>query len=112
MITKQRLFKDGDNIVLRNTVDCSAAIDAARRANESTDGGWFGDKNERMQLMGYIPPEFWTFDPWLIAARRAQQEGDMRTYMKDMKAFFRTHMAFKVNHKRTMWRGTGAVLLG
>ncbi len=111
MITNQRLYKDGDKIVLRNTVNVSNEIDAARKANEADNGGWFGDKNERMQLMGYIPPEFWMFDPWLITAKRAQKEGDMRTYMKCMKKFFEVHSAFKVNHKRTVWRGTGAVLL-
>lgn len=111
MITNQRLFKQGDKVILRNTCDVSAYVDAARQANERDDGGWFGDKNERMQLMGYIPPEFWTFDPWLITARRAQQEGDMRTYMKNMKKFFAVHTAFKVNHKRTMWRGCQAVIL-
>lgn len=111
MITKQRLYKDGDKVVLRNTVEVSKEIEAAQRANEADNGGWFGDKNERMQLMGYIPPEFWTFDPWLLTAKRAQREGDMRLYMKCMKKFFEIHTAFKVNHKRTMWRGTGAVLL-
>ena len=111
MITNQGLDKDEGTVVLRNTVNVSNEIDAARKANEADNGGWFGDKNERMQLMGYIPPEFWMFDPWLITAKRAQKEGDMRTYMKCMKKFFEVHSAFKVNHKRTVWRGTGAVLL-
>lgn len=111
MITKQRLYHDGDNIVLRNTVDCSAEINAARQVNEIDNGGWFGPKHERMQLMGFIPPEFWNFDPWLIVAKRAQREGDMATYMKNMKKFFEVHKAFKVNHKRTVWNGCEAVLL-
>ena len=31
MITKQKIYQDGDKICLRNTVDVSSAVDAARR---------------------------------------------------------------------------------
>ena len=72
MITKQKIYQNGDEICLRNTVDVSSAVDAARRVNEIDNGGWAGDKNERIQLMGFIPPEFWGFDPWLICAKRAE----------------------------------------
>ena len=68
MITKQRLYHDGDNIVLRNTVDCSAEINAARQVNEIDNGGWFCPKHYRMQLMGFIPPEFWDLDSLLFVA--------------------------------------------
>lgn len=111
MITKQRLYKDGDKICLRNTVDCSAYVDAAKRVNECDSGGWFGDKNERMQLMGYIPPELWGYNPWLIMARREQREGNIRKYTEYVQKFFSLYQAFKVNHKRTTWHGCGAVLL-
>ena len=45
MITKQKIYQDGDKICLRNTVDVSSAVDAARRVNEIDNGGWAGDKN-------------------------------------------------------------------
>ncbi len=111
MITKQRLFSDGDRVVLRNTVSVTKELDATRQINELDAGGYFGDKNERMQLMGFIPPEYWLFDPWLLTANRARKEGDMREYICNLKKFFAIHSAFKVNHKRTMWRGCEAVLL-
>lgn len=76
MITKQKIYQNGAEICLRNTVDVSSAVDAARRVNEIDNGGWAGDKNERIQLMGFIPPEFWGSDPWLICAKRAELEGN------------------------------------
>lgn len=111
MITQQKLYQDGDKICLRNTINVKPYIDAARQVNEIDNGGWFGDKNERMQLMGYIPPELWTVDPWLISARNAQREGDMLHYQHYIKKFFDVWAQFKVNHKRTTWNGYSAVLL-
>ncbi len=75
MITKQKIYQDGDKICLRNTVDVSSAVDAARRVNEIDNGGWAGDKNERIQLMGFIPPEFWGIRTrGVICAKRAELE--------------------------------------
>ena len=39
MITKQKIYQNGDEICLRNTVDVSSAVDAARRVNEIDNGG-------------------------------------------------------------------------
>lgn len=111
MITKQTLYKDGDKLCLRNTIDVQPYVDAARQVNEMDNGGWFGDKNERMQLMGYIPPELWTVDPWLICAKRAELEGDKVHYVKYMEKFFSVWTQFRVNHKRTSWNGYSAVVL-
>ncbi len=111
MITNQRLFKEGNTIILRNTVDISAYVDAAKQANELDNGGWFGPKHDRMQLLGYIPPELWNIDPWLIEAKRAQVEGDMRMYMKHMKTFFRVWKRLSVHRKRATWNGYSAVVL-
>ena len=88
MITKQRLYHDGDNIVLRNTVDCSAEINAARQVNEIDNGGWVGPKHYRLQLMGFIPPGVWDFDPLFIVAKRGPREGGIADNMKNMKKFF------------------------
>jgi hypothetical protein len=111
-VVKQRLTtQDDGTVLLRNTVDCSQEIEAARIANEITDGGRFGSKNDGCQLMGFIPPAAWNYDPWLKVAKRAQQQGDMREYVKNLQTFFRLFPAFRVNHKRTVWRGTGAILL-
>lgn len=110
MITKQKIYQDGDKICLRNTVDVSSAVDAARRVNEIDNGGWAGDKNERIQLMGFIPPEFWGFDPWLICAKRAELEGNQAKYQYYIQKFFSVWKQFAVNHKNRTWRG--AVLLG
>ncbi|MGE1061198.1 hypothetical protein NXG27_00910 [Megasphaera paucivorans] len=110
-VTKQSLHTEKNGtVVLRNKIDCSDEVNKVREYNETTNG-YFGDKNGRCMFMGCIPPAFWNFDPWLITARRAQKEGDMRTYLRNLKKFFDLHQAFKVNHKRIYWRGTGAFLL-
>ena len=65
MITKQDLSidKDGDKVTLKNTFDIGTA---KRLANEVTANG--GERNDSFYCMGYIPPEMWQYDPWLIAA--------------------------------------------
>lgn len=98
-------------ISLRNTIDCSMAIDSARAANESGNGGRFGDRNSEKQLMGYIPDEMWLFDPWLILANRAKNEGNKLEYQKYLQKFFDVHPMFKVHRNTKYWRGDRAVLL-
>ncbi len=113
-ILKQELIRENDKkgtVRLRNTIDCSAAIEMARITNTCNEGGNFGSKNDGCRVMGYIPPEMWQFDPWLIMARRAEREGDRGQYQKHLTKFFDVHKDFKVNRKRKYWRGSMAVVL-
>ena len=71
MITKQEVDIDGDKIRLRNTFDIAAAKEAAHEATQEGDS-----RKATYKCMGYIPPEMWQYDPWLIQARKAQIAGD------------------------------------
>lgn len=97
MIIKQELFCDKNDakgaVTLRNTIDCQDALDLAREATQS-GGGRAADGS--MVCMGHIPPEYWSFDPWLIAARRAQRVGDRGKYFDLVRKFFELNPAFKI----------------
>jgi len=91
MAIKKREFeldKDG-TYRSRITFDTKDAEECLCLAKEVTNGGRSEDGS--MRLMGYIPPEMWAYDPWLITAKRAQKEGDMGEYTKNLKKFFEVH---------------------
>lgn len=99
MLLKQELVNDGDKTVLRNTIDVSSAI---RLAKEATDSGARG---KNMVPLGYIPPEYWNFDPWLVTAKRAAQAGDKHEYQKYVLKFFKVHPEFRVERSHKYWSG-------
>jgi hypothetical protein len=101
MILKQKLYEEDGVTVLRNTIDCKDAADMARDVTQE------GGRGKNMIPLGFIPPEYWMFDPWLIAALRAQREGDRAEYMRLVKKFFEVHPTFAVHkdHTRRVWSG-------
>lgn len=96
MLVNQKLTRDGDKYILTNTVDVSAEIEAARRMNEQ-GGGRFGDKHSECVMLGHIPPAMWQCDPWLIAAKSAMKEGDVKSYQDYVKKFFQINSCFAVH---------------
>jgi hypothetical protein len=80
---------------LRSTYDVGTAMNLARDLSDA-GGGRSSDSEGRMRVMGYIPPEMWNFDPWLITAKRARNHGDMGEYVKNVKKFFEVHPRFAV----------------
>ena len=101
MILKQKLYEEDGVTVLRNTIDCKDAAEMARDVTRE------GGRGKNIIPLGFIPPEYWQFDPWLVAARRAQQEGDMAEYTRLVKKFFELNPAFAVHrdHTRRIWSG-------
>lgn len=97
MIIKQELFCDRNDakgaVTLQNTIDCQDALDLAREAGKNGGGR---TKDGSMACLGHIPPEYWSFDPWLISARRAQREGDRGKYYEHIKKFFELNPAFRI----------------
>ena len=102
MITKQDLSidKDGDKVTLKNTFDIGTA---KRLANEVTANG--GERNDSFYCMGYIPPEMWQYDPWLIQARKAQIAGDRQEYADLLRRFFDVHPALSVKNRQKYYSG-------
>lgn len=101
MLVKQEMFEQDDKTILRNTIDIGAAI---RRAKEVTQEG---GRAKNLVPLGYIPPEMWLFDPWLMEARKAQVAGDKAEFNKYVKKFFEVHPKFAVGHDkmRKYWSG-------
>lgn len=111
-IVKQEIFTDEKgNIRLRNHCNANSALEMARVARETNETGYFGDKNGECKLLGYIPEEMFSFNPWLICAIRAKKEGDMGKYNYYMTKFFELFPAFMGQRKTRYWRGHRAVLL-
>ena len=97
MILKQEiklLDKKTGKVALRNTFDCSAAIEMAREASEK---GGRGRSNTVMPL-GFIPPEMWNYVPWLMEARKARAEGNMVKFQQNIFKFFKLYPQFAVLH--------------
>lgn len=94
MIVDQKLFERDGKTVLRNTIDCGAAIERAREVTQ--DGG----RAKNLIPMGYIPPEMWLFDPWLIEATKAQRAGDKAEFNRLLMKFFEVHPKFAVGRDR------------
>lgn len=99
MILKQKFSQEDDKLILSNTIDCQDAIDLAHDANQS------GIRGKNIVCMGYIPPEYWMFDPWLIEARKAQFAGNKHEYSKMLRKFFEIHPAFAVHTQRKYHQG-------
>lgn len=111
-IVKQTLTTDSDgNIRLRNYCNADSTLELARISRECNESGHFGDKNGECQLLGYIPEEMFSYNPWLLCATRAKQEGDEGKYTYYMTKFFQLFPAFAGNRKTKYWRGHRAVLL-
>lgn len=97
MLVKQEiriLDRKTGKVGLRNTIDCSAAIEMAK---EASDNGGRGTSDKVMPL-GFIPNEMWNFNPWLMEANRARNEGDMVTYQRNIMKFFQLFPQFAVLH--------------
>lgn len=103
MIVKQEMTVNSERkIILRNTVDCSAASELAAERSKGDQGRISKD----MYCIGHIPPEMWNFNPWLIAAKRAKWEGDMGKYHKNLMKFFDLFSSFKILRSPTnFWFG-------
>ena len=101
MITKQDVDIQGDKIKLRNTFDIGTA---KRLAHEDTQAGG-GGGHTTMRCMGYIPPEMWMYDPWLIQAGKARARGDKQEYADLLRRFFDVHPALKVSHSKKYFNG-------
>ena len=101
MILDQKLYEDGDETILQNRIDCQDAIDMAREVTAR------GGRTKNMVPLGFIPPEYWQFDPWLLEAKRAQRGGDMGEYTRLVKKFFALNPAFAVgkDHQKRYWQG-------
>lgn len=113
-IIRQQFIPHNDGkgtLTLRNTIDFSEALEAARETNELNPGGYFGDKNSQCRVMGYIPEEMWNYDPWLIEARKARNAGDKGKYTHYLNKFFDVHQALKVAKRTAMWHGSRAVII-
>jgi len=83
---------------LRLTYDVGTAQQIAKDVSDDDNGGRSAEGE--MMVMGYIPPEMWGFDPWLIEARKAQRGGDMGEYTRLLKKFFEIHPQFSVLFKK------------
>lgn len=101
MILKQKIYEEDGKTILRNTFDCSEAIDMAKQVSDE------GGRGKNIIPLGFIPPEYWQFDPWLIEARKAQCAGDKAEFLRFVKKFFELHPAFAVkrDHARRYWGG-------
>ena len=101
MILKQKLYEEDGKTILRNTIDCKDAVDTAKRGSDE------GGRGKHIIPLGFIPPEMWAFNPWLIEARKAQCAGDQAEFLRLLRKFFALHPAFAVkqDHARRYWGG-------
>lgn len=101
MILEQKLHEENGKTILTNRIDCTEAIETAKRVSDE------GGRGKNIIPLGYIPPEMWIFDPWLIEARKAQSAGDKAEFIRLVKKFFSVHPAFAVHrdHTRRVWQG-------
>lgn len=112
MLVKQKLTSDKDgNIYLHNEYSAQNVLDLARASRETNETGWFGDKNGECKLIGFIPEEMWTFNPWLVMARKAQFAGDKGKHDYYMMKFFELFPMFKGTNKQRYWNGHRAAIL-
>lgn len=99
MLLAQKLIEEDGKTILRNKIDVSAAIAKAKEVTETQARG------KNMVPLGYIPPEYWNFDPWLKMAKRAAYEGDKHEYQKYVLKFFKIHPEFAVIRGAKYWSG-------
>lgn len=108
MLVDQEIVHDHDakrTVHVYNKFDHSVAAEVARLTE--AEGGGRGKTSEgcSYQLLGYIPPEMWNYDPWLVTARRALASGDRGEYTRMIQKFFEVHGSFKVHMRRKYWNG-------
>ena len=98
-ILKQEMYVDRDDpkktVRLRTTYDVGTAMNLAQDLS-LYGGGRVGSGSGEMRVMGYIPPEMWGYDPWLMLAKEARNDGDMGEYTRLVKKFFEVHPSFAV----------------
>ena len=101
MIPKQKLYEEDGKTILRNTFDCSEAIETAKQISDE------GGRGKNIIPLGVIPPEMWLSNPWLIEARKAEQGGDKAEFIKLLRKFFELFPAFSVHHDHSckLWKG-------
>ena len=110
MLISQYMSVDNDKkgtVHLYNTFDTGLAQRLAKEASEA-GGGRGGEGSGEVRLMGYIPPEMWMCDPWLIMAKRARRAGDMGEYTKYVRKFFEVHREFQVITPKKYWNGSSS----
>lgn len=98
MIISRNLYVANDErktVRLETTFDTGFAAQLAKEVN-ANGGGRIEDKNAGMHVLGYIPPEMWSYDPWLVQAKRARNAGDMGEYTKLVRKFFEVHKEYQV----------------
>lgn len=100
MIISQKMYETDDGkLHVRNTIDISQAVAMAKDVSERQSRG------KDMVPLGYIPPEYWNFDPWLLEAKKARAAGDKHEYQKYVLKFFRLHPEFAVLQGAKYWSG-------
>ena len=100
MIVKQKIYEEDGKTILRNTFDCSEAIDMAKQVSDE------GGRGKNIIPLGYIPPEMWLSNPWLIEARKAEQVCDNAELIRLVRNFFELFPEFSENrdNSRNLWR--------
>lgn len=96
MIIKKELVHEYDKkgtVHLYTTYDTSLAAEIAKEISESGGGR---SKRGEMRCLGYIPPEEWRFNPWLIEATKARDAGDKGEYLRLVKKYFELFPQYKV----------------
>ena len=98
MLVNQHLELDHDSkgtVRLYNTYDMSPAAEVARDCTANGGGRATGKDGVEYRALGFIPNECWSFDPWLITAKRAQMAGDKAEFTKYVKKFFEVHPEYR-----------------
>ena len=81
--------------------DCTQAIEAAKQLSDE------GGRGKNIVPLGFIPPEMWLCNPWLMEAKKAQCAGDKAEFLRLVKKFFELFPAFAItrDHARRYWNG-------
>ena len=103
MITNQDIKVEGNDFHIRNTFDIGTAKSLV--AEQNKDGG---EKGKTIRCLGHIPPEMFAYDPWLIAATKARNCGDMGEYKKHILKFFDLHPYLKTTFSPNVYNLGGA----
>ena len=95
MLVDQKVYIDGEKkIHVVNIFDHSVAAEVARMTEREGGGRAVGKDGFEVRVMGYIPPEMWNYDPWLVTAKRALAAGDNGEYTKYVQKFFEVHREY------------------
>lgn len=101
MITKREIYvnQETGDVKMKNHFNIGTAKELAKEDNQ------YGQRMKDVHCLGYIPPEMWSYDPWLIMARKAQYAHDDYEYQKYIKKFFEVHSALRVHTKQKYYQG-------